>query len=424
MFFSAPTAEDEPQPPRAAPLLLEKAPANMSRELVFGYAAGLTAGVAIGVTLANFDLMASLRCGQFILRRQPTILQQPIAVEAMAAAALAPTSGLLALPAELIIRILAELPMRDLTRMVCLSCEFRDSLVQQTMETVSPQLSGLAGPRRHLRPGRLRQWHLQSLEAAHLVAKWRKLSVLELTEWGEELAEAEALLSGRLTPGEYHYFIRTADDEGTHSYDAYGSLWCLPDGSVRGSAVEVAPDGVTAAFTRNARWRAGTGEGLDDQGLHLTPYTDEEGRFIGRTIAISAIFRDKRRPMIMFDYDYAGEIYDYKIVAQSCQRPTPGGHLLSEDESDLLPSGWKQYGPQLQLTGRWTRREHEPGEQIGPIERGKVEVCKLWRAEWPHQLLPDDANAIEARFQWRNESYEDGAMNMFAEIIQEAGGAV
>ena len=90
----------------------------------------------------------------------------------------------------------------------------------------------------------------------------------------------------------------------------------------------------------------------------------------------------------------------------------------------MLPSGWKQYGPQLRLTGRWTRREHEQGEQIGPIERGKVEVCKLWRAEWPHQLLPDDANAIEARFQWRNESYEDGAMNMFAEIIQEAGGAV
>ena len=409
---------------RAAPRL-EKAPANMSRELVFGYAAGLTAGVAIGVTLANFDLMASLRCGQFILRRQPTILQQPIAVEAMAAAALAPTSGLLALPAELIIRILAELPMRDLTRMVCLSCEFRDSLVQQTMETVSPQLSGLAGPRRHLRPGRLRQWHLQSLEAAHLVAKWRKLSVLELTEWGEELAEAEALLSGRLTPGEYHYFIRTADDEGTHSYDAYGSLWCLPDGSVRGSAVEVAPDGVTAAFTRNARWRAGTGEGLET--LHHpgrdsgeTPHRWENPSYV---IGLS-MFKDKRRPMIMFDYDYAGEIYDYKIVAQSCQRPKPGGHLLSEDESDLLPSGWKQYGPQLRLTGRWTRREHEPGEQIGPIERGKVEVCKLWRAEWPHQLLPDDANAIEARFQWRNESYEDGAMNMFAEIIQEAGGAV
>jgi hypothetical protein len=90
--------------------------------------------------------------------------------------------------------------------------------------------------------------------------------------------------------------IRTTDDESSHSYDAYGALWLLPDGVCRGSALEVAPDGLQAAFTRNGRWRAGADGALDP---HFAPGDPTP----------PAAFQDRARACISFDYDYAGSLY-------------------------------------------------------------------------------------------------------------------
>ena len=42
-----------------------------------------------------------------------------------------------------------------------------------------------------------------------------------------------------------------------------------------------------------------------------------------------------------------------------------------------------------------------------PNERGSVQEYRLWRAEWGYQLLPDDADRIEARHALRAEAETD-----------------
>ena len=119
-------------------------------------------------------------------------------------------------------------------------------------------------------------------------------------------------------------------------------------GTCRGSAIEVAPDGLQAAFTRNGLWRAGGGGGLERDSDDMRGATEE-------LETPAALFQDRRRPMIRFDYDYAGEIYNYRMVARGQRPPSARGHDVGVG-SVVLPAGTRHAGPQMTFTGRWAHR--------------------------------------------------------------------
>lgn len=351
-----------------------------ARDLVVGYAAGITAGVAIGLSLAHFDLIESIKRGQLMTRTplppQNAADSTALVVPAQASALdIATPVGLLALPTDLLCRVLEKLTVAQIATMLGVSRDFRDGLVQQALALIAPSLSGAGGPRT------LRTYVYSTgvmAPAARPSPPPSTLTLKALIQWAECLSLDEAMLEGRLLPGEYHYWARTQDAEGTHLYDAYGALSLFGDGSCRGSALEVAPDGLQAAFTRNGTWQAGTvPSGSTDYGDEPLP--------------------EQCRTLIRFDYDYAGEIYEYRLLATSVLPAATRGRDVCPRQVVVLPPGTRMHGPQYCFEGRWARRAHPSELPLSPIEFGRILECRLWRAEWLYSLLPDDATSIEAR---------------------------
>ena len=94
-----------------------------------------------------------------------------------------------------------------------------------------------------------------------------------------------------------------------------------------------------------------------------------------------------------------GQLYLYQLVVRTCLPPTAGGRDVRASSSGVLPAGWpRQYGPQLQLSGRWQRLV-DGGLQPLPSEHGSAEDMRLWRAETPYAMLPDTPELIERRVQ-------------------------
>ena len=395
--------------------------------LIAGYGVGLTAGIAIGLLIAPFDFFLSLRRGRLSAR----LPVESLATEAMTVAKAPPPSRcsrLLALPTELVMRILAELSVCELALMSAVSREFRDSLVQQALTFIAPTLSGLGGPRRPSLARSELALHLargEVVQGKGMVApRPTEMSVRQVSEWASDLSDDESVLTGMLAPGEYHYIIRTTDDEESNTYYAFGALSLFADGTCRGSAIEMAPDGLQAAFTRNGLWRSGSGFWHNKQVVNDMDLSGGAASPSGASVTPSPNLRDPRRSMIRFDYDYAGEIYEYRLLAHTCVRPSTRGHDVSTCGGSILPTGTRQYGPQLVLSGRWARRDNA-GEWASPIERGAIRDCRLWRAEWVYELLPDDPTRIEARHGLRAEMLGmllDEEEGLRAQAIAEAHG--
>ena len=184
-------------------------------------------------------------------------------------------NNLTEMPPELLARAFAELPVCEVARASSLSRDFRNEIVEQALRMRAPALSGidrprwlqrrlhggltghsdscnnhglscsgggssspsiLAGPPSMLGSGFALPRSLDGCGPAALMVP------TAVAEWAAELEADEALLSGRLVPGEYHFTMRTTDEAHVHSYAAYGQLCLYEGGEVRGSALEVAPD--------------------------------------------------------------------------------------------------------------------------------------------------------------------------------------
>lgn len=404
-------------------------------DLLVGYAAGVTAGVAFGLTFATFDIFESIRQGRLIFLRdragfgEAAINVSTTADTSLASApqddkpqnvlALQDTLQLLALPADLLGRILSQLSIPELAYCAAVSRDFRDGLVQQALAVLTPSLTGVS--RRTQPNSPVDVWNAWASSHASLSPARREmvapsgpeaLSVRRLAQRAAELAVDAALLDGRLMAGEYHFLVCTCDDEGSHAYEAYGSLRLSPDGTCRGSALEAAPDGLQATFTRNGTWRPGTGGGIAD----ALAVGSLDPQMPGEASGANPAFRDARRAFIFFDYDYAGSLYEYRLLAARCLLPHPSGHSVGGLGAGIvLPPGTKHYGPQLHLVGRWAKCGEQMRMWTPSNERGRIKMCRLWRAEWAYALLPDDPHAIERRLDLQHETAEQGEHDVMTE---------
>ena len=165
-------------------------------------------------------------------------------------------------------RILAELPVREVALMSAVAREFRDSLVQQALTYMAPTLSGLGGPRRPSLARSELTLHLARGEVVQgkgkVAPRPTEMAVRQVSEWASDLSDDESVLAGMLAPGEYHYVIRTTDDEDSNTYYAFGSLSLFADGATPAAPPAFAPCAPTTplhgprqarAAAARLRWR-------------------------------------------------------------------------------------------------------------------------------------------------------------------------
>ena len=169
--------------------------------------ATLAAGIIFGV--AWRELCALRR----LVRRPQT--------RALLAATAAASCSLLELPGELLARILSELSSQELTRAANICREFRDHIEHAVRLRALMLIGNISPPERS--------------------------SLCWAQRTNAKISAAEALLEGKLVPGEYHFALRTTDEAGDAAYHAYGQLCLSPCGKCRGSAVELAPNGLSCA---------------------------------------------------------------------------------------------------------------------------------------------------------------------------------
>jgi len=153
---------------------------------------------------------------------------------------------------------------------------------------------------------------------------------------------------------------------------------------------QLAPDGLQPTFTRYGKWRAG------EPGV-LASRVEEGAR------TPFAMYSEQQRGHLEFLYDYGGELYKYEMVARAVAPPRPEPAHHGEEPNamrcPLLPERWASHGPQLLLTGRWQILQTEPDTTAGANERGRVWMCRMWRAECAYTLLPEDPTVVEAKLE-------------------------
>lgn len=264
----------------------------------------LFAGMALGWLLRD-ELPGRGRAARLLARVLAAIRRST------ASAALSSSSddsgnplSLLALPPEILTRVVAELPMHEIARVAVLDHAFED-ILEQAVRLRAPVLSG------HVTPRWARSWS-RGPTGRPMCPDLHALP-RAVADWASELAACEALIDGRLTPGEYHFTIRTNDDGGQFSYFAYGQLnlyAASPDDAAlgvanycRGSAIEAAPDGMQVCLTRGGTWRPGGFPAANTSASAPAPPPSPSSLTLGEDTPVE-LYADSRHASIEFSCEF------------------------------------------------------------------------------------------------------------------------